>query len=187
MTNESTESSNKAAENFKTLVGGTVMSVLTLDGEEAIFVRQLPVKAYPDLFRCLGDEIARVCLYTMRAGPVSGETSNLKLQTSGNLESSNFKLPASVEWVEALLPESHEAILKEGEKLNAAFFGRWLERKRTAEALLPKTDMAEVAAIIGVLEKSNPEALERLMAKAVSILPATAPKSPAPAALPASK
>lgn len=81
-------------------------------------------------------------------------------------------------WAESLTIESHEAILAEGEKLNADFFSRWLERRKAREAKLPKADMGEVVQMIEALSKSNPGLLDDLSRKALGASRSSSPTLP---------
>src|SRR6266704_2587941 len=84
------------------LTGGEEINVVTFEGQtERVKVRLLPVKEFPLLLATMDDEIKRVCLLVGKPG----------------------------EWAESLLPASHEAIIELGDKLNADFFARWIERR----------------------------------------------------------
>jgi hypothetical protein len=143
-----------------TLLGGDTVEVTLQDGKsESVKVLQLPIKTYPQLFGCLTEEIRKLELYTGKPK----------------------------EWVEQLTPASHELLITTGDGINMDFFGRWLDRKKAAESLVPKQDMAElaeIAAVVERLQKTSPGLVDSLIAKLpgkVSILPSGSSKSPLPA------
>jgi len=107
----------------ETLNGGIDCIVTYADGgTETVFVRQLPVKLYPKLAQAQMEE----------------ETSLVMLYADKPLE-----------WVEKLTPQAHETIISEGERINADFFWRWVERKMTRqEKLMPgiRGKLLEIAA-----------------------------------------
>jgi len=126
----------KGPSKLETLMGGNEIAVVLLDtGSERVKVRQLAVKYLPELLRIESslpfDEIAEVCLLTGK----------------------------ETDWAERLAPESHEAIINEGEKLNRDFFGRWVSRQ-------PKRESHELAILEAITK--NPvlaEAMAKYMAR----------------------
>jgi hypothetical protein len=155
---------SKAAESFKTLVGGSELEVTLLDGtKETVCIRKLAVKMYPELYRKLTDELGKLAIYLMRS-PRAEAPGAEKVWAA-----------ATVEFVESLTVDSHEAALLEGEKLNAAFFERWRQRQERDRALLPKQDMGEVLLLMEKLEKQNPELLARVMKQVGATLPSSSP------------
>lgn len=143
---------------FAALLGGIDLTVSFADHTvvgAVVKVRQLPVKLFPAYLATMNNETAQVELLCDK--------------------------PAG--WAESLTRESHEAIIEAGDKLNADFFGRWLERKKKRKALLPKPEIGEVVSIIDALQKSNPGLLDELMKKASAgeSSPSTSPTSPLPA------
>lgn len=94
---------------METLLGGRDLTITRLDGStETVKVRQLPIRRFEALRATLADEPARVALYTGQPPP----------------------------WADLLTPESFEAIIVEGDRLNADFFGRWLQRQMQWQDLL---------------------------------------------------
>lgn len=83
-------------------------------------------------------------------------------------------------WAAKLTPAGQEEVIAAGDKLNADFFSRWLERRKARDKILPKPDMGQTVQMLEVLQKSNPALLESLMKQAAS--PTSLPKSPLPAA-----
>jgi len=130
---------------FNTLLGQKNITVTAVDGTtESVTIRSLPVKFFPELLGAFTDELKKASLY---AGKPVG-------------------------WVENLTPESHELVITEGDSLNADFFGRWLARRKAAELLLPKRDVGEILGLLEVMQKSNPQLLDKLMSQ---FLPAPPP------------
>lgn len=97
--------------NMETLCGGTNLQVQLLGGKtETVFVRQVKMREltrYSAMFFAQ-DEGAQVELFTGK----------------------------SAEWVDALLPASFVAVLKEGQRLNVDFFAAWAERQKETAAML---------------------------------------------------
>lgn len=119
---------------LETLLGGTRADVTLLDGSvETITVRQLPVRDLPRLLQASAqaDESAMAELYCAK--------------------------PAG--WADTLTRESHERIIAEGERLNADFFARWLQRKtRREETLFPGQQEAllKLAAQLAISQTPTP-------------------------------
>jgi hypothetical protein len=142
---------SKQTDPMATLLGGRELTIhrLERDADEKVFVRQLPIKLYPKLRDCLADECAQLELYC-------------------------DKPPG---WAESLTPPQHEQLITVAEEINRDFFSRWLDRQKGRAALLPKADLAEVAAMFEVMQRNNPELLENLMLKASGGSP-TSPQKP---------
>ena len=141
--------------NLETLLGGLDLVAAKTDGStEPIKVRQLPVKLYPAYLAALTNEPRMVELFCDR--------------------------PAG--WADTLTPPAFEAIVLEGERLNADFFGRWQLRRQRREALLPRQDPAEALALLETLQQKNPQ-LARTLIEAAGLtwpdLPPTSPPKPA--------
>ena len=98
-------------DSMTTLCGGKDFEVKLSSGKtEKVFLRQLPIRLMPQLLAVLEDEPKMVELFCDR--------------------------PEG--WSEALTPASFESLVIEGEKVNADFFGRWLQRRlNRQERLLP--------------------------------------------------
>jgi hypothetical protein len=94
-----------------TVCGGKDVEVKLGNGSsESVFVRQLPIKLMTQLLAALEDEPKMIELFCDR--------------------------PAG--WSDSLTPESFEALVSEGERINADFFGRWLQRRlKRQERLIP--------------------------------------------------
>jgi len=97
--------------NMATLYGGSELTVTYRDGRtEVVKVRQLIIDDYPKLLKVLDDEPAQI----------------------------DFVCDRPNGWSNTLALESFEAVLQEGDKLNEAFFTRWLQRRMNKqEKLLP--------------------------------------------------
>ena len=90
----------------ETLFGGAELEVaLTAGGKEKAFIRQLPVRLMPQMLACLEDENRLVELFCDK--------------------------PEG--WSDTLDPESFEKVVTEGERLNADFFSRWVQRRLTRQ------------------------------------------------------
>jgi hypothetical protein len=96
---------------LETVLGGTEIIITKSDGTtEPVCVLQLPIRKYTVYLMALEDEAAMVELLT---GKPKG-------------------------WNEELTTESFERIVVEGERINADFFGRWLQRRLDRqEKLMP--------------------------------------------------
>lgn len=96
---------------METLLGHTDLTVTLLDGStEQVQVRQLPIREYPAYLAAQLDEAAMVEMICAK--------------------------PAG--WADTLTHESIESIVTEGDRMNADFFGRWLQRRiARQERLLP--------------------------------------------------
>lgn len=99
------------ADKTETLFGGAEMTVKLLNGAtKTVRVRQLPVREMRAFLQAQDDEARMIELAC--------------------------KLDAAT--VDALAPKSHEALIAAVEKVNADFFGRWLDRlKQRTEKLMP--------------------------------------------------
>lgn len=102
---------NEKPNAFETLMGGTQLEVNFRNGtSDTVLVRQLAVKLFPELLQAAGDEPRLVELYCE-------------------------KQPG---WSDTLTNESFEAVILEGQRVNADFFGRWLARQRDRmRAIMP--------------------------------------------------
>ena len=90
----------------ETLFGGAELEVaLTAGGKEKAFIRQLPVRLMPQMLASLEDENRLVELFCDK--------------------------PEG--WSDTLDPESFEKVVTEGERLNADFFSRWVQRRLTRQ------------------------------------------------------
>jgi hypothetical protein len=100
----------------ETLFGGTMLQVTKTDGTyECVKVLQLPVRQFNALLTVQDDECKLVELYT---GKPEG-------------------------WADTLSVESFEAIITEGERVNADPFGRWFKRRLDRmERLVPGSTKA---------------------------------------------
>jgi hypothetical protein len=101
---------------LETLLGGVEVPVVLLDGAvETVRVRQLPIRDYPAFLAAQMDEPAMADLL---CGKPAG-------------------------WGERLGFDSLEMVVREGDRLNADFFGRWLRRRlERQERLLPGSTAA---------------------------------------------
>ena len=102
---------------------------------ETVFVRQLPIRLFPQLRAALQDEGKMIELYCDK--------------------------PAG--WADGLTVESHEELIAKGDEINRDFFSRWVERMKSREGLVPKVDAAEIAQIVEAVGRSNPELLASVM------------------------
>lgn len=95
----------------ETLMGGAPCTANKQDGtQEAVAIRQLPIKLFPDLLAAVENESAMIELFCAK--------------------------PAG--WAETLTLESFEQIVNEGERLNSDFFSRWAQRRiARQEKLMP--------------------------------------------------
>jgi hypothetical protein len=95
----------------ETLHGGADLIVSKRDGtSETVRIRQLSVGEFPMLLTAQDDEAKAAALYTAR----------------------------TVEWFGGLTLESQEALVIEGDRINADFFGRWFQRRLARqERLMP--------------------------------------------------
>jgi hypothetical protein len=90
----------------ETLFGGIELEVsLATGGTEKVFVRQIPVRLMPQMLATLEDENRLVELFCDR--------------------------PEG--WSDNLAVESFEKVILEGERLNADFFSRWVQRRLTRQ------------------------------------------------------
>jgi hypothetical protein len=86
----------------ETLVGGLEVEVaLTAGGKEKVFIRQIPVRLMPQMLASLEDENRLVELFCEKPE----------------------------KWSDTLTVESFEKLVTEGERLNADFFSRWVQRR----------------------------------------------------------
>jgi hypothetical protein len=138
---------------ISTLLGAAELTVRLQDGStEYVRVKQLPVKAYQELLKRQGDEVAQIELYCEhRLTPEEPWT------------------PATRDWAESLMPDGHQAIIVKAEELNADFFGAWVRRQMSRmERLNPGLAEKLFAGVAGGAPKTA--------------LPSSAPKSPSSAA-----
>ena len=99
---------------FETLSAGTPVSATLRSGERInLNVRQLPIRDFPKLLELQNNESALLELYTGATAEVLGQ----------------------------LTTESELTILEEGDRVNADFFGRWVQRRfRVNNLLAPAGD-----------------------------------------------
>lgn len=110
------------------VLGGQEIVINRIDGvSEKVFVRQLPFRLFPALMSAMDDEPAMVELFTDRAKG----------------------------WSDTLSPESFEAVVETGEKVNADFFGRWKARKLNRMQSLVEASPVFAAALLG--QRPEPE------------------------------
>ena len=123
----------KGPTSMETLLGRGELNVTKEDGTtEKVDVRQLSIAQFPKLLAAQDDEVAMACLYTGK----------------------------DQDWFMSLTMESQEAVIVEGDRINADFFVRWFQRRLAKqERLLP-----------GVTEKAIAQ-----MAKPSSPSPNSAP------------
>jgi hypothetical protein len=115
---------------IETLMGGKVVTVALRDGaKEEITVQQLAVAQMPRMLAVIEDEAAMVELFCSK--------------------------PKG--WATTLTPESHEEIVTEGERLNADFFGRWVQRQlQRRERLVPGITQAMQSTVLSNLRTGSP-------------------------------
>ena len=90
----------------ETLFGGLETDVkLHEGGTLTVFIRQIPIRLMPQMLAALEDENRLVELFCDK--------------------------PEG--WSDGLTPESFEKIITEGERLNADFFSRWVQRRLTRQ------------------------------------------------------
>ena len=117
----------------ETLFGGLEIEVaLAAGGTEKVFIRQIPIRQMPRMLAALEDENRLVELFCDK--------------------------PEG--WSDTLTVESFEKLVTEGERLNADFFSRWVQRRLTRQ------------------EKVMPGITEKLARNAGLTLPAGSPNSP---------
>lgn len=115
------EKANDEPTKYETLFGGKPLTVLVIDDtkraatEQEVWVRQLPVKDYPAAFAAYGDDFKLAALY---CGQAPG-------------------------WAETLAPSSFNAVIAEGERVNADFFA-YCERRQSREIALARRMPAEL-------------------------------------------
>ena len=121
----------------ETLFGGQEVEVSLTSGQtEQVFIRQLPIRQMPQMLAALEDENRLVELFCER--------------------------PEG--WSDGLTVESFEKVVTEGERLNADFFSRWVQRRLTRQ------------------EKVMPGITEKLAKSAGLPLPTGSPSAPSAAA-----
>ena len=121
----------------ETLFGGQEVEVSLTSGQtEQVFIRQLPIRQMPQMLAALEDENRLVELFCER--------------------------PEG--WSDGLTVESFEKVVTEGERLNADFFSRWVQRRLTRQ------------------EKVMPGITEKLAKSAGLSLPTGSPNAPSAAA-----
>ena len=127
---------------FAAIIGGVKMRAEFIDGScEDVMVRQLPIRLYKEYLEAQDSE-AKI-LSVLCGKPV--------------------------EWADGLKIESFEAILDEGEKINADFFSRWVKRQFARK------------------ERIMPGIADKLMRQIMSDLKTTSPSAPLPVASPSDK
>ena len=90
----------------ETLFGGLEFeATLAAGGTEKVFIRQIPIRQMPRMLAALEDENRLVELFCDK--------------------------PEG--WSDALTVESFEKLVTEGERLNADFFSRWVQRRLTRQ------------------------------------------------------
>jgi hypothetical protein len=90
----------------ETLFGGADLEIRLLGGgTENVFIRQIPIRLMPQMLASLEDENRLVELFCDK--------------------------PEG--WSDTLDPESFEKVVTEGERLNADFFSRWVQRRLTRQ------------------------------------------------------
>lgn len=90
----------------ETLFGGLELDATLISGQtEKVFVRQIPIRQMPQMLTALEDENRLVELFCDK--------------------------PEG--WSDSLTVESFEKIVTEGERLNADFFSRWVQRRLTRQ------------------------------------------------------
>jgi hypothetical protein len=97
--------------NMVTLLGGVTYNATKLDGSiEEVRIAQVPIKSFPDYLNAQEDEPRMVEMF---CGKPKG-------------------------WSDQLTPGSFEHIIAEGERINADFFSRWVQRRLARqEKLMP--------------------------------------------------
>jgi hypothetical protein len=121
----------------ETLFGGMEVEVVLTSGQtEQVFIRQLPIRQMPQMLASLEDENRLVELFCDK--------------------------PEG--WSDGLTVESFENVVTEGERLNADFFSRWVQRRLTRQ------------------EKVMPGITEKLAKSAGLPLPTGSPSAPSAAA-----
>ena len=121
----------------ETLFGGQEIEVSLTSGQtEQVFIRQLPIRQMPQMLAALEDENRLVELFCEK--------------------------PEG--WSDGLTVESFEKVVTEGERLNADFFSRWVQRRLTRQ------------------EKVMPGITEKLAKNAGLPLPTGSPSAPSAAA-----
>lgn len=90
----------------ETLFGGLEVEVSLTSGQtEQVFIRQIPIRQMPQMLAALEDENRLVELFCDK--------------------------PEG--WSDELTVESFEKVVTEGERLNADFFSRWVQRRLTRQ------------------------------------------------------
>ncbi len=90
----------------ETLFGGLEVDVALTSGQtERIFIRQIPIRHMPRMLAALEDENRLVELFCDK--------------------------PEG--WSDGLTVESFEKVVTEGERINADFFSRWVQRRLTRQ------------------------------------------------------
>lgn len=125
----------------ETLLGGANRQVTRPDGsDESVRIRQLHVRHFPAYAECLLDEPRMVELLCEKP----------------------------LHWADTLTIDDFEAIIREGARLNADFFGRWAARRQATIESLTRARM---------LEGQQPGRSEQETGRS----PTTSPNSPSPA------
>jgi len=118
------------ATKIETLMGGKAVTVALRDGvKEEVFVQQLAIAQMPRMLAVIEDEAAMVELFCAR--------------------------PKG--WAANLSPEAHEELVTEGERLNADFFARWVQRQlQRRERLVPGITQAMQSTVLSSLRTGSP-------------------------------
>jgi hypothetical protein len=107
----------------ETLFGGLEIEVtLVSGGTEKAFIRQIPIRQMPQMLAALEDENRLVELFCDK--------------------------PEG--WSDTLTVESFEKVVTEGEKLNADFFSRWVQRRLTRQEKVMPGITAQLARNAGL-------------------------------------
>ncbi len=118
------------ATKIETLMGGKTVAAALRDGtKEEVFVQQLAVAQMPRMLAVIEDEAAMVELFCAK--------------------------PKG--WAANLSPEAHEELVTEGERLNADFFARWVQRQlQRRERLVPGITQAMQSTVLSSLRTGSP-------------------------------
>lgn len=144
------EQKNDGPTKIETLFGAINLQVTLLNGkEEVVIVRQIPIRLMPQYQSALNNEPRMVELLCDK--------------------------PEG--WSDTIAIRSFEQIVIEGERINADFFGRWRERQKARENLIPKADIEEISAMLEAVERASPGSLNAFL-KGTAATPSPSP-SPA--------
>lgn len=135
----------------ETLAGGATFSAIHTDGTHSgVFLRQIPIASLGQYYL------------------LSQSDPNATIELLAN---------AKHGWAATLTPASQLGILEEGERINRDFLRRWREQQDRLSALAPKADTEQTAAMLRVLQDSNPDLLRSIVERALPPLPRSAPSS----------